>query len=163
MQITIPRFIITVAWVLVLSTTSLTQEMQYKPGGSRFARRWQEFYAAGRHESELATPLIKGGPAMVPAISEAIKHPDMKYRRYAISALGAIRDKRAVPVLTNILQRADEIDYFRGDALEAIYQIDRQLGVKLADQYKDETNYLKNSVQWIREAEAKRARTNKHK
>lgn len=66
---------------------------------------------------------------MVPTICEAVKNKDMKRRRYAIGALGYINDRAALPTLEAILSDESEIDYFRGDALHSIYQIDRKRGL----------------------------------
>jgi HEAT repeat protein len=80
---------------------------------------------------------------MTLAICEAISHPDMKRRRYAIGALGYIHDKRALPALEKILKDRTEIYYFRGDALHAIYQINKKLGSQYAAQFANEHDYLK--------------------
>ncbi len=114
---------------------------EYYPGGAEFTETWKEFYA-GDHEPELDDPLIEAGKAMTLVICEAIKHKDMRYRRYAIGALGYIGDMRALPTLEEILKSKEEIYYFRGDALQAIYQIDKSLGKKYANEYAHEHKYL---------------------
>ncbi len=115
----------------------------YTPGGEEWAKTWKTFYGDAAEESEISAPLLKAGPKMVPAIVEAIAHKDMRHRRYAISALGNLKDKRAVERLTAILKDASEEDYFRGDALVAIYQIDQTLGTQLAKQYAGQGDNLK--------------------
>ncbi len=78
-------------------------------------------------------------------ICEAVKNKDMRLRRYAIGALvGYIPDKRALPALENILKSKEEIYYFRGDALHAIYQINSTLGKKYAKEYGNEHECLAN-------------------
>lgn len=114
---------------------------EYRPGGDTFLKDWNRFYN-GDHEPELDDPLIEAGTKMVPFICEAIAHKDMKFRRYAISALGFIEDKRAIPSLETILNDKTEEDYFRGDALHAIYLIDERQGTIYAAQYKNENKYL---------------------
>ena len=115
---------------------------EYYPGGAEFLEVWKAFYA-GDHEPELDDPLIEAGKDMTLVICDAIKNKDMKLRRYAILALGYIGDKEALPTLEKILKSKDEIYYFRGDALHAIYQIDKSLGKKYASKYAVEYEYLK--------------------
>jgi hypothetical protein len=130
--------------VLVLSSSSCAAgEVEYRAGGPRFDKVWHAFYVEGDHEPELDDPLIAAGRPMTLAICEAISHPDMKRRRYAIGALGYIRDKRALPALEKILKDRTEIYYFRGDALHAIYQINKKLGSQYAAQFANEHDYLK--------------------
>jgi HEAT repeat protein len=94
------------------------------------------------HEPDIDDPLIARGRSMIPAICQAIQHKDMKRRCYAIGALGYVGDKRALPILETILKDSSEFDYFRGDALHSIYQLDRNLGLRYAKQYKSENKYL---------------------
>jgi len=117
-------------------------DVEYRPGGPKFQKVWERFYA-GDHEPELDDPLIQAGRGMTLVICDAIAHQDMKLRRYAIGALGYIGDKRAIPQLERILKDQKEIYYFRGDALHAIYQLDRQLGLRYAEQYEKDNDYLK--------------------
>lgn len=121
---------------------SMAKDTEYRPGGQIYASTWERFYN-GYHEPELDDPLIEAGQKMTLVICEAIKNRDMRLRRYAIGALGHIGDKRAIPTLEKILKSKDEIYYFRGDALHAIYQLDKPLGKKYARQYADEHEYLK--------------------
>jgi len=120
---------------------SANEGKEYRPGGEKWAKVWNKFYA-GNHEPELDDPLIEAGKTMTLVICDAIKNKDMRMRRYAIGALGYIGDKRALPSLETILKSKDEIYYFRGDALHAIYQIDRSLGKKYAKEYGREHEYL---------------------
>jgi hypothetical protein len=113
---------------------SAKDEVEYRPGSTAAGRVWDRFYA-GDHEAELSDPLIDAGKAMTGPICEAIAHPDMKFRRYAIGALGSIRDERSIPHLEKILKNLFEKDYFRADALEAIHEIDPALGAQYAKRY----------------------------
>ena len=127
---------------LLASHALAEAEVEYRTGGKPFSNTWQQFYVVADHEPEIDDPLIAAGQRMVPAICEAISHPDMKRRRYAISALGYIGDARALPSLESILRNAREIDYFRGDALKSIYQIDKALGTRYASQFRNQNGYL---------------------
>jgi hypothetical protein len=124
--------------LLFLSWPCIANEIEYRTGGKHFDKVWHAFYVEGDHERELADPLIAAGSAMTMAICEAISHPDMKRRRYAIGALGYLGDKRALPALEKILGSSAEIYYFRGDALQAIYLIDKSLGTRYARQIVNE-------------------------
>lgn len=108
---------------------------EYRPGGLKFQKTWTDFYHGGMHEPDLDDPLIAAGKNMTVAICGAIGHPNMKRRRYAIGALGFIGDRRALPTLVEILQNRQETNYFRGDALLSIYQIDHEAGIEYARQY----------------------------
>ena len=132
---------IVISLALAVSTV-FAEDKEYRPGGKAYASVWTRFYA-GDHEPELDDPLIEAGKKMTLVICEAIINKDMKYRRYAIGALGYIGDKCALPTLENILKSKDEIYYFRGDALLSIYQIDKSLGKKYAAEYGGEHEYLK--------------------
>ncbi len=117
--------------------------VEYRTGAERFAHVWESFYVTGDHESELDDPLIAAGAGMVGPICAAIMHKDMKRRRYAIGALGFIADQSALTCLEKILKDQTEIDYFRGDALHSIYQIDKSRGENFATQHKSDNDYLK--------------------
>ena len=126
---------------------------EYRTGGDKFQKMWANFYKEAIYEPEIDEPLVRAGRGAVPAICEAVKNKDMKYRRYAIGALGHIRDPRALATLELILNAEDEIDYFRGDALRSIYQIDQKLGAKYSEKYKDATGTLKTYVEAVRKRE----------
>lgn len=132
-------------------------EVEYRPGGKAFAAVWEKFYS-GNHEPDIDDPLIAAGSKMVPEITEAIANRDMRLRRYAISALGYIGDKRALLMLGDILKDKTEKDYFRGDALRAIYLIDEKLGKDCAVLYAEEKNAvgsigaaIKSNEAWLKE------------
>jgi hypothetical protein len=136
------KYLTTLVFALLIASPCFAGDVAYRTGGKQFAGAWHAFYDLSDHEPEIDDPLIKRGASMVPAICQAVAHKDMKYRRYAIGALGYIRDKKALPTLQAILKDGAEIDYFRGDALRSIYLIDRNLGTSYAQQYQHESGYL---------------------
>jgi HEAT repeat protein len=102
-----------------------------RPSPDPYKHIWEQFYAADC-EGSIAPALIAGGPQMVPHICQAIKDSQMYCRRYAILALGHLRDRRAIRSLETIYSDTDEDVLFRGDALEAIFVIDQELGRRYA-------------------------------
>jgi hypothetical protein len=127
---------------------------KYKPGGPQFSRVWHAFYTDEPHESELPAPLVAAGPKMTAAICDAVVHKDMMYRRYAIAALGIVHDRRAIPTLETIMRDESELDYFRGDALQSLFRIDRGLGRRHAKQYAGAPDYLQMVARAIDRNEA---------
>ncbi len=101
-----------------------------------------EFYVNKGAEDQLIDPLILAGDRVVPLVIEKVKDKDMPRRRYAIGFLGNGSYRQALPVLQQILQNRTERDYFRGDALQSIYQIDTQLGTDCAQRYQDGNDYV---------------------
>jgi hypothetical protein len=91
----------------------------------------QIFYM-GDHEPELADPLILAGDRVGPTVTQAISNANMPLRRYAISFLGDDTVREAIPTLERIVSTETEADYFRGDALEAIYKTDPSVGRRIA-------------------------------
>ena len=117
--------------------------VEYRPGEAKTNKAvWDKFYA-GDLEEDLPKPLIAAGKAMVPDICTAIAHPNMRLRRYAMTALGEIGDKAALPSLEAILKDKKELEYMRGDALYAIHRIDKALGLKYGKEFRDSNDYLK--------------------
>jgi len=110
------------------------------------------FYADKVPEPILDRHLVNAGKAIVPYLLVEIKKKDMPKRGYAILALGKIKDKQALPALVQILNDQYESVQFRGDALRAIWHIDRKLGEesaeKLAGQYPADIDDL---IQLLRE------------
>lgn len=117
--------------------------VEYRPGDSAATKKvWDKFYK-GDYEEDLPKPLMAAGKKMVPDICKAIAHPDMRMRRYAMTALGEIGDKEALPSLETILKDKKELEYMRGDALYAIHKIDKALGLKYAKEFGTANDYLK--------------------
>ena len=134
--------ILAVLAMSLISFPCLAGGIDYRPGGKAFVDAWHEFYDLGDHEPSLDDPLIRRGSQMVPAICAAVAHKDMKYRRYALGALGYIRDPGALSCLEPILKDTSELDYIRGDALVAIYSINLRLGAHYIAQYRDENPHF---------------------
>lgn len=152
MKVLVPLFLIAVL-SLASNVFGDGNKTEYRPGGPKFKRTWDAFYA-GDHEPELSIPLIKAGKKMTSAICDAVTHKDMKMRRYAIGALGPIGDRKALPTLETILKDQKEIDYFRGDALHAIYNIDAALARRRAQEIHEPQGTLKIYVDAVLKKEA---------
>jgi hypothetical protein len=102
----------------------------------------KRFYDNDGPEDTLMDPLILAGDRVVPFVLKEIKNKEMRRRRYAIGFLGNGSYKDALPVLEPILQDSSEEDFFRGDALQSIYMIDESRGRQLAENYKQQEDYL---------------------
>jgi len=100
-------------------------------------------------EDMLMDPLILAGKNVVPLIIQETQNPKMELRRYAIHFLGNGKFVEAIPVLESILINENELDYFRGDALASIFNIDPDLGLSLAKEYSFREDYLGNKAQEI--------------
>ena len=146
------RYLLATLGLLAFSAKAGTGN-EYRPGGRAVGRMWATFYKDAVHEPDIDEPLIRAGRTAVPAICEAVKNKDMKYRRYAIGALGHLRDRRALATLELILKAEDEVDYFRGDALRSIYLIDQKLGVQYSEKYRDATGTFKLYVSAVQKRE----------
>jgi hypothetical protein len=101
-----------------------------------------EFYEYDGMEEQLMDPLILSGDKVVPLVIEKVNDKNMPRRRYAIGFLGNGSYRQALPVLQQILEDTTEKDYFRGDALQSIYQIDGPLGVSYAQRYQGESDHV---------------------
>jgi hypothetical protein len=102
----------------------------------------EEFYFYKGAEDQLMDPLILAGRKVVPLVIEKIKDRNMPRRRYAIGFLGNGSYEAALPVLQEILQDNTEDAHFRGDALQAVYEIDKQLGANYAKKYESQEDYF---------------------
>jgi len=95
---------------------------------------WADFVAAkDRAEDQLTDPLVLAGPRVRPLVHTAVKDHNFPLRRYAINYLGCATYAPAAPTLRDILNDESERDYFRGDALEALWSIDHVEGLRLAN------------------------------
>lgn len=117
------------------------------PMPGAFDREWRKFYFEADGEGSITPNLMEGGTRMVPAICVAVSDRKMRMRRYAIGALGHLGDRRAILTLEAIYADSTEDSIFRGDALEAIFCIDQELGKCYARQVLrrdyDDSHYLK--------------------
>ena len=101
-----------------------------------------DFYSNPGPEETLMDPLIVAGPSIYPTVIAAIKDKKMPLRRYAISFLGNEEVTDAIPRLINIVEDESELDYFRGDALAALYKIELRQAKELASSYVDRDDTL---------------------
>jgi hypothetical protein len=96
----------------------------------------QDFYAAkDRAEDMLMDPLILHSRAVRERVVQEVADPKMQMRRYAIGFLGIDGRSEALPALRRIIESSEEIDYFRADALSAIWQIKKEEAVQRASAY----------------------------
>lgn len=96
----------------------------------------------GRFEDQLTDPLVLAGPRVRPLVLSAIADREMKRRRYALSYLGCAGHALAREPLLRILSDETERDYFRADALEALWRLDRTEGHALALTYRSHEDLL---------------------
>jgi hypothetical protein len=116
---------------------------RFRPAPEKALRQFHAQYHDGRTaEDQLMCPLILAGPAACPVIARDVKDRKQPLRRYAIGAIENLRCTDALPVLKAILQDDSEKDYFRGDALEAIWQIDHTEGETAAKAVSGRTDIL---------------------
>ena len=102
-----------------------------------------DFYKAEwRAEVMLMDPLILNADIVAPVVIESVKNKKMDKRRYAIGFLGNESIVEALPVLRTILADETEVDHFRADALEAIFQIRQQEGQSLAKIHSHREDFL---------------------
>ena len=102
-----------------------------------------DFYASkGRAEDMLMDPLILHADRVAPLVIREVERPEMPLRRYAIGFLGQAGVREALPLLHRILTNSQEQDYFRADALAAVYFIEPSEGRRLASDYTATTNFL---------------------
>jgi hypothetical protein len=129
------RLRLKLAVFLVLTAALITVTVYCWPVIAAHARapeKTMQLFYMGDHEPELADPLILAGGRVGPTVTQAISNAKMPLRRYAISFLGDDRVREAIPTLERIVSTETEADYFRGDALEAIYKIDPSVGRRIA-------------------------------
>jgi hypothetical protein len=111
----------------------------------------RDFYSdsAGRSEYMLMNPLILNRDTVKARVINDVVEQGMTSRRYAIGSLGVARVAEALPVLRTILGDESEVDYFRDDALESIYQINRSEGLALANVHRVRTDFLGKIAQGL--------------
>ncbi|WP_156464240.1 hypothetical protein [Afipia sp. Root123D2] len=85
----------------------------------------------------------------MPLVIAELPKRSMPRRRYAIGFLGDGGYREALPALEVIAKDRTELDYFRGDALLAISQIDLHLAQRLAGEFADATGHLGPVVQVV--------------
>lgn len=103
----------------------------------------EDFYEAkDRAEDMLMDPLIVNSDIVKHRVIEEIKDKNMDKRRYAIGYLGNEKINEALPILVAILEDESELDYFRADALESIFLIDKEFGLSKAKKYRKREDLL---------------------
>lgn len=88
----------------------------------QFINECQNGPSLGIAEDMLADSLIISGERVAPRLVKEIANPSMPCRRYAIGFLGNIKFNPAIGRLQEILSDSSEQDYFRADALIAIFR-----------------------------------------
>ncbi len=102
-----------------------------------------DFFASEWRAEEMnMDPLILNSDIVAPLVIEYVKNKEMELRRYAIGFLGNEKIMDSLPVLRAILADETEKEYFRADALEAIFKIGRQEGLTLAQLHNKRADLL---------------------
>ncbi len=101
-----------------------------------------DFYSSDSVEEMLMDPLILNADIVAPHVIVEIQNKDMPRRRYAIGFLGNEKVESTLPVLRSILNDSTELDVFRADALESIYQIDHVEGKHQAQNFSARQDHL---------------------
>lgn len=109
---------------------------------AQFINECQNAASLGIAEDMLADSLIISGWRVAPRVVKEIANPSMPCRRYAIGFLGNIKFQPGASRLLEILSDNSEQDYFRADALVAIFHIDPKQGRNLANQFKESSPFL---------------------
>jgi hypothetical protein len=133
--------ILTVLAVLIVGTAGITIVIRMcRPSPNEALR----LFLTSDHlrEEDLTKPLNSAGRNVIPVVIEAIRDHEMPRRRYAIGFLADRKAIEAVPVLLDILADSEEKDYFRGDALQAIFRIDPKRASQLSRAYLDQPGTL---------------------
>lgn len=106
----------------------------------------------GRFEDQLADPLVLGGPRVRPLVLASVSDREMKRRRYALSYLGCAGYAPARATLRRIVGDEKEFDYFRADALEALWRLDPGEGKALALDYRSREDFLAKTAEQLLES-----------
>jgi len=140
------RGISLIRYILVLLTLSLLSScdnFDFTKKHSTEDEVMKDFFEAkDRAEDMLMDPLIVNSDLVKDRVIEEINDKNMDKRRYAIGYLGNEKINEALPALLSILGDVSEIDYFRADALESIYQIKPSTGLTEARKYINRSDYL---------------------
>lgn len=101
------------------------------------------YYLGNTPECMITQPLEAAGSAVVPSLLRDLPSASQPRRRYVIGFLREGRYREALPALEVILNDPTERDYFRGDALLAISNIDLARAQQLSTGFSDATGNLK--------------------
>ena len=105
--------------------------------------------ARNRAEDQLTDPLVLAGPGVRPLVLAAIRDPESPRRRYAIGFLGCAGYERAASALREIIADGEEKNYYRADALVALWQLDPTEGLHLAKVYARQSDFLGETARRI--------------
>lgn len=143
------KWTITLTTILIICITLLPAILRTPMIFQKPENALADFYdTTDQAEDMLMDPLILSGDKVVPLVLKEIALPEMRLRRYAIHFLGNGKYQNSLPALKAILVNENEIDYFRGDALASIFNIDPELGISLAKKYTFRSDYLgKQSIE----------------
>ena len=111
----------------------------------------QQFYSDDAPESINDRFLLQAGKPIVPYVAAEIADRNMPKRRYAIIVLGTIGDARALPALEKIINDQTESAWIRGDALTAIWHINKEMGKEYARKYGGDKGYIDRTIQLLTE------------
>ena len=109
-----------------------------------------DFYTENVPEEVIGHQLWETGERIVPYVLVEIQKKEMPRRGYAILSLGKIGDRRALAVLTRILEDMDEPNHIRADALRAIWHIDGKCGEELASKHAGKNNHIDRTIELLR-------------
>ena len=73
------------------------------------ARAVAQYLGSSEVQSDVVEALVRHGHAVVDLLVEQLDSEDIGVRAAAVSALGRIRDRRAIPLLTSLLGRDEEL------------------------------------------------------
>lgn len=138
--------------LIVVGLTAVVVRRAYWPTPTEALQDFYEYGLGaddGVTEDMLMDPLILGGDGVVPRVLAALPSKDMPRRRYAMAFLGNGAYRDALPVLRRILTDENELDIFRGDALQAICQIDAAEGKQTAPRFVSRGDYLGSTANTI--------------
>jgi hypothetical protein len=135
--------IVLVFILLSLVITAACNDSNFTKKHSNADDVMKDFYRAkDRAEDMLMDPLIVNSDIVKHRVIEEIENKQMDKRRYAIGYLGNEKIVEALPILNSILDDESEIDYFRADALESIYLIDKESSLSKAEKYSKREDLL---------------------
>jgi hypothetical protein len=145
-------------WVALAIVTVVSGSMARRRFWPTPTESLRDFYVHDGAEDMLMDPLILGGEDVVPLVLEQLPNRQMPRRRYAIAFLGNGGFTQALPGLRAMLTDQGESDIFRGDALQAICEIDATEGKRTASQLVREENYLGSTARQIARQGCRRER-----
>jgi hypothetical protein len=132
--------------ILVLFLSACTQTVRNEKEAQEILNK---FYTDNVPEPINDRYLVNAGKSIVPYLLTEIQKENMPKRGYAILALGKIKDKRALPVLVQMIEKDTTVD--KGDVLRAIWHIDRKEGEKISSSLSGKGVRLDRIIELLRE------------